>query len=293
MKRLRLVPDSHVAAALIGEPRPPTPAEIHHLASCPRYFMDVRRGRAFELRLAEAIGSLTPVSIPHEVLMMSTPPVRRLRLPSAMSLFVVAALIAAFGLVAFTMLPRGTEDVAALASGSPIPEPSTDPHLVVAAGFTWRISIAGSAIEIHRRGPGSALGATATGGGPSEDLMLSWDLGPAVGGGASGYLRCPRAGGGDQWVIFGHAEPNPPFNPAPSQTPAWTQTGRPLFAYDGPPATGQAAPDGLWLYVIDPARFDPNRAIRITSPTGTGGGFGGLKAYPTDIREPSGCFFSG
>jgi hypothetical protein len=196
---------------------------------------------------------------------------------------VLGALAASVSLVVVTVLPRRDNPSA---GASVVPSPSADPHLVVVNGKEWRIDLVGSVIQIHRRD-------LAGGGGP--ELLASWDLGEFVTGGSSAYLRCPRPDGGEQWAVFGHQAPQARIGDDPSATSAFTASAGPLFNYVGPPVTGQGAPDGLWLYVIDPATFDPSMPITITAPNKTKAGFGSgsLKAWPTDIKQPSGCFISG
>jgi hypothetical protein len=194
---------------------------------------------------------------------------------------VLGALIASVGLLIVAFMPRGEDHYAGT-----VPSPSADPHLVVANGTEWRIELVGSVIQIHRRD-------LAGSGGPV--LLASWDLGDFVSGGSSTYLRCPRPDGGDQWAVFGHQAPVARIGDDPSATPTFTASAGPLFTYVGPPAVGQGAPDGLWLYVIDPATFDRSMPITITAPNKTKAGFGSgsLTAQPTDIKQPSGCFISG
>ena len=48
------------------------------------------------------------------------------------------------------------------------------------------------------------------------------------------------------------------------------------------------------MFVIDPATFDPDTAIRVAAPGGGSMvGWGGLRHYPEDVRQASGCFFQG
>jgi len=257
----RLGRSGHVADRLIGDGREPSADEARHLATCPGCFAGVRRGRAFDRRLGDAVAVLPTPAIPPEVLTMPMPPIRRLPAPSLTSLGVIAALVVAAGLVAWTVLPGGGTGASARPTLAP------DPHLVVVDGATWRISLVGRSIEIHRSTSGSVTG---------EELLASWDLGEFVNGGTSSNLRCPRPDGGVQWAVFGH------------QADYGAD-----FTYRGPPARGQMAPDGLWLWMIDMSTFDPTTPIRLVSPNGElAVGLGPLRARPTDVRQPSGCFFS-
>ncbi len=260
----------HVADELIRGAREPDRDEARHLESCPACWSAVRLGRSFDRQLSEAVLSMAPVAVPREVLTMSLPSTPRNRTPSLASVLVLGALIASVGLLVVTFMPRGEDHAAGT-----IPSPSADPHLVVVNGTEWRIDLVGSVIQIHRRD-------LAAGGGPV--LLASWDLGDFVSG-----------DGGDQWAVFGHQAPQARIGDDPSATPAFTASAGPLFTYVGPPATGHGAPDGLWLYVIDPATFDSSKPITITAPNKTGAGFGSgsLTAQPTDIKQASGCFISG
>ena len=212
---------------------------------------------------------------------MSLPSIPRNRTPSLTSVLVIGVLIASVGLLIATVMPRGENR-----SAGAIPSPTADPHLVLANGMEWRIDLVGPVIQIHRRD-------LAGSGGPV--LLASWDLGDFVNGGSASYLRCPRPDGVDQWAVFGHQAPQARIGDDPSATPAFTSSAGPLFTYVGPPAAGQGAPDGLFLYVIDPGTFDPSKEIMITAPNKTRAGFGSgsLTAQPTDIKQPSGCFISG
>jgi hypothetical protein len=281
MSRLLLRARGHVAEELIGGAREPDQAETRHLDSCPACWAAVRRSRSFDRQLSDAVMSMAPVPVPREVLTVSLPSTPRNRTPSLASVLVLGALIASVGLLVVTFMPRGEDHAAGT-----IPSPTADPHLVVVNGTEWRIDLVGSVIQIHRRD-------LAASGGPV--LLASWDLGDFVSGGSSTYLRCPRPDGGDQWAVFGHQAPVPRIGDDPSSTPVFTSSVGPLFTYIGPPATGQGAPDGLWLYVIDPATFDASKPITITTPNKTGAGFGSgsLTAQPTDIKQASGCFISG
>ena len=271
----------HIAEELIGGAREPDQAETRHLESCPACWAAVRRGRSFDRQLSDAVLSMAPVPVPREVLTVPLPSIPRSRTPSLAGVLVLGALIVSVGLLVVTFMPRAADHTAGT-----IPSPTADPHLVVVNGTEWRIDLVGSVIQIHRRD-------LAGGGGPV--LLASWDLGEFVTGGSTAYLRCPRPGGGDQWAVFGHQAPQARIGDDPSSTPLFTASAGPLFTYVGPPATGQGAPDGLWLYVIDPATFDPSKPITITAPNKTGAGFGSgsLTAQPTDIKQPSGCFISG
>ena len=280
MSRRWFAAQGHVAEYLIGEAREPDPTEARHLESCPACWAAVRRSRSFDRRLSDAVLSMAPVAVPREVLTVSLPSTPRNRTPSLASVLVLGALIASFGLLIVTVMPRG-EDRAVGA----ILSPSADPHLVVANGTEWRIDLVGSVVQIHRRPPG----------GGAQVLLASWDIGAFVNGGSVSSLRCPRPDGGDQWAVFGHQAPVARIGDDPSATPAFTSSAGPLFTYVGPPATGQGSPDGLWLYVIDPGTFDPSMSIMITAPNKTRSGFGSgaLQAWPTDIKQASGCYISG
>jgi hypothetical protein len=281
MSRASFGARGHVAEVLIGGAREPDQAEARHLESCPACWAAVRRGRSFDRQLSDAVLSMAPVPVPREVLTVSLPSTRRSRTPSLTSVLVLGALIASVGLLVATFMPRGADHAAGT-----IPSPSADPHLVVVNGTEWRIDLVGSVIQIHRRN-------LAGSGGPV--LIASWDLGEFVTGGSTAYLRCPRPDGGDQWAVFGHQAPVARIGDDPSATPTFTASAGPLFTYVGPPAVGQGAPDGLWLYLIDPATFNPSTPITITAPNKTRSGFGSgsLKAWPTDIKQPSGCVISG
>jgi hypothetical protein len=281
MSRLWFGARGHVAEHLIGEAREPDLAEARHLESCADCWATVRRGRSFDRQLSDAVLSLAPVPVPREVLTMPLRSIPRARTPSLTSVVVMVVLIASVGLLVVTVMPRGENR-----SAGAIPPPTADPHLVVVDGKEWRIDLVGSVIHIDQRDVGSGGG---------QVLLASWDLGEFVTGGSSTYLRCPRPDGGDQWAVFGHQAPQARIGDDPSATPAFTASAGPLFTYVGPPATGQGAPDGLWLYVIDPATFDPSTPIMITAPNKTQAGFGSgsLTAQPTDIKQQSGCYISG
>jgi hypothetical protein len=281
MSRARFGVRGHVAEELIGGAREPDEAEARHLESCPACWSVVRRARSFDRQLSDAVLSMAPVPVPREVLSVPLPSIPRNRTPSLTSVLVLGAMIASIGLLVVTFMPRGADHAAGT-----IPSPSADPHLVVVNGTEWRIDLVGSVIQIHRRN-------LAGSGGPV--LIASWDLGEFVTGGSSAFLRCPRPVGGDQWAVFGHQAPVARIGDDPSATPTFTASAGPLFTYVGPPAVGQGAPDGLWLYLIDPATFNPSTPITITAPNKTRSGFGSgsLKAWPTDIKQPSGCVISG
>lgn len=249
----------HVAEKLIGDRREPSADEARHLEACSACFAAVRRGRSFDRQLADAVETLRSPAIPPEVLTMAMPSIRRPSMPSVTSLGVIAALVIAAGLVTWTVLPR------AGAAASAPPSVPPDPHLVVVDGATWRIGLVGRTVEIHR-----------SVGGSSEALLATWDLGDFVNGGWTTFLHCPRSDGRDQWVFVGHSAD------AEAQS----------LIYSGPPATGQIAPDGLWFWVLDPLRFDPAMPVFLKQANGRAlfGSGGGLKADPTDVRQPSGCF---
>lgn len=273
----------HVAEAIIAVPRDATAAELVHLDACPACRSALRRGASFDRQLADATSVLSPVTVPREVLAMPTPSIRRPSMPSVTSLSLIAALVVAAGLVAWNVLPLGLPPSAGagIAASATLPP---DPHLVVIDGATWRIGMTGTSIEVHRsNAPGAA-----------DELLVAWDLGTGLTGSSGASLRCPRPGGGDDWAVLGRLTPKPRIGQDPSEVPLFSPSSGPILSYVGPPAHGQAAPDGLFLYVIAPATFDPGAAISVSAPGGGQKvGFGGLVASDTDVRQPSGCFFSG
>jgi hypothetical protein len=251
----------HVAAAVIADGREPTDDEARHLGTCARCFADVRRGRSFDRQLGEAVAGLPSPSIQPEVLTVAMPPIRRPSVPSFTSLGVIAALVVAAGLVTWTVLPR-TEGAASARPSEP-----PDAHLVIVGDQTWRIGLAGRTLEVHR----------SAGTGSAEELLASWDLGEFVNGGATASLRCPRVDGGWQWAVFGHRGDDP----------------HPL-TYSGPAASWTWAPDGVWLVVLDMTTFNPADRVEMKdSGARAVAGMTKFAEYPSDIRQPSGCFISG
>jgi hypothetical protein len=285
----------HVADGIAAEGRAPTADDVRHLDTCPECFATVRRGRSFDRLLLEAAAGLSSPLLAPEVLTVPMPSIRRPPTPSLTSLGVLVALVVAGCLVAWTVLPRGDREVAATGPNSPSgagsAAPSPDPHLVVAGGMEWRIDLVGTVIEVHRQ-------TTGAGSSTAPELAATWDLGTFVDGSSNGWLRCPNSDGTNQWIVLGHVAPHYPYAADPSYYPApiWRVDSGPLFTYTGPPAAGHATPDGLYLYVLDAATFDPSIEITIAAPGGGGGGSfkaGALVPRTTDVRQPSGCFLSG
>src|SRR5258705_3327921 len=138
----------HIADELIGGDREPDQDEARHLESCPACWSAVRLGGSFDRQLSDAVLSMAPVPVPREVLTVSLPSTPRNRTPSLASVLVLGALIASFGLLIVTFLPRGEDHAAGT-----IPSPSADPHLVVVNGTEWRTDLVGSVIQIHPRDP--------------------------------------------------------------------------------------------------------------------------------------------
>jgi hypothetical protein len=284
MRPRRIARSRHVARDVISSARQRSPHDELHLASCPACFGAVRRAVSFERQLGAASRALATQPIPEEVLTMPMPSIRRPSMPSPMSLGVIAVLAVAGGLVAWTVIPPSHEAAnIGAAPSAPRPTAALDPHTVTVDGVTWRIGVAGDTIEIHRTASSGTSSAV------PRDLIAVAAIPPGLDPETSSIsfgsmLHCPRPGGADQWVVFGWLSPRPGYPPAAG----------PVFDYSGPPAHGQDAPDGLFLYVIDPATFDAKEAVKVQAPGGRKTiGFGGLVAYDTDVRQPSGCFVGG
>jgi hypothetical protein len=252
--------EPHVAETVVAEGREPTAPETHHLATCPTCFADVRRGRAFDRQLVAAAVALPSPSLPPEVLTVPVPSIRRPPSPSLTSLGVIAALVAAAGLVGWSVLPR------AGAGASAAPTVAPDPHVVVVGDTIWRISLTGRTVEVSQTTGGPLPGGSAI-------PIASWDLGEFVNGGWSTFVRCPRTDGRDQWLFVGHQ--------------AEDTTG---FTYSGPPASGAFAQDGLYLWVLDPSNpgKEPVVAKRADGSLVAGASHGLNAAFAT-VRQRSGC----
>src|SRR6266480_248291 len=106
MSRLSFLERGHVAEKLIGRAREPDPTEARHLESCADCWTALRRGHSFDRHLSDAVLSMAPVAVPREVLTVSLPSTPRNRTPSLASVLVLGALIASFGLLIVTVMPR-------------------------------------------------------------------------------------------------------------------------------------------------------------------------------------------
>jgi hypothetical protein len=159
---------------------------------------------------------------------------------------------------------------------SPAPSPSRigDQHEVTTDQGTFRFGLEGGAIVIERVDPSPLeLGRTDLPGFAQPEPSAS-----ALAGNGTWALACPGTEGADPIrIVFGYMD-----------DVSGTR-------YDGPPAAGSFAEDGLWMFVLDPGPIDPSALISVTSRGGGGGVRGdNFDRIVADAEnpQPSGCFVS-
>ena len=245
----------HVAAAVIGEDRDPTPDEMRHLDTCPACFAAVSRRRPFDAQLTAAAQDLVTTALPREVLSVNDVPSQHRQWWSPGGLVVGAALVAVIGLGAYLGLSQGAASSDAGASiATPVPP---DSHVVQVGDVTYRFGLRKTMFEI-----------TQTVGGKTETLTMT-DFGVFATGSAMYPMVCPSSADGS-WVrfLFGHLDGS--------------------ATYDGPPADGHSADDGTFLFVLHPDATWTGR-LQITAAGGAVGAakdpFEALEAQ----RGPAGC----
>lgn len=207
----------HVAAAVIGEDREPSPDELRHLDTCPECFAAIRRRRPFDGQLTAAAQDLVTTALPREVLSVNDVPSRDRQWWSPGGVVVGAALVAVIGLGAYLGLSQPAAE-----SGAP---PATlvppDSHVVQVGDVTYHFGLRKTLLEITR-----------TVGGKTETLTTT-DMGAFATGSASYAMVCPRHDNtpADRFV-FGHLDGS--------------------AMYSGPAADGHSADDGTFLFVLHP-----------------------------------------
>lgn len=193
------------------------------------------------------------------------------------------ALIIAGALLLWTIWPKGS----ATPSRAPSPTPASselDPHVVVTASGTFAIRYEAGDLVVSRLDPPvSDLGQVAV---PTElQPVPSGDFTKINASGSASYgLVCTAdPSGTDVRMMFGYTT-NPPLS------------------FTGPPATATSAPDGMWLYVLDPGTLDPSAVLTVASPTSPAGlpgnssseGIGSLlNAATNGVKQSSGCWLVG
>jgi hypothetical protein len=156
------------------------------------------------------------------------------------------ALVIAGALLLWTIWPKGS----ATPSLAPSPTPAAsepDPHIVVTASGTFAIRYEAGDLVVSRLDPAvSDLGRVAVAAElqpvPSGDFTKINASGSAL----YGLVCTADPSGTDARILFGYTT-NPPVT------------------FTGPPATATSAPDGMWLFVLDPGPLDPNATLTITS----------------------------
>jgi len=197
---------------------------------------------------------------------------RRREVPWGYVLMLGAVVVVAAGLL---VLPG-------LLSPHPSAAPATSPpaigdeHEVTTAQGTFRFGYDGNAISIERVEPSPIeLGRAVL-----PDFAQPSFSGVPVAGGGLWALACPGQGAAELIrILFG-------FENAHPQGPR----------YDGPPAVGSIADDGLWMFVIDPGPIDPDARISFMTSSGGGGILGSTfdrLLADQENPQPSGCFVSG
>lgn len=206
----------HVAAAVIGEDRDPSPDELRHLDTCPACFAAVRRRRPFDAQLTAAAQDLVTTALPREVLSVNDVPSRDRQWWSPGGVAVGAALVAVIGLGAYLGISQPTASIGS--SSIPVPQ---DSHVVVVGDVTYRFGMKGTTIEITRSEHTSLRTLTRT------------DLGAFATGSASYAMVCPISAD-RAWdrFVFGHLDGS--------------------ATYSGPAADGHSADDGTFLFVLHP-----------------------------------------
>jgi hypothetical protein len=250
----------HIADRLIGDDRDATAAEAAHVATCVDCFARAQRRRPFIVHLTAAARGLVVEPLPREVLLVDRPRTESSSRWSPGGAIVGLILVAVVGLGAYLAIPKAITP----AGGSP--SPSQDPHVVEVGGVRYEIKQRGQSIEV-----------TSSAGGGNASLASE----PSPDGGSTGYaMTCPSANGGPSIrFIFGHITPDPR-----ATEPA---------VYDGPAAVGQAAPDGLFLFVITESPIDPAVMLEVKSRSGEIGVPGSIFADLEAQRGPLGCHVSG
>jgi hypothetical protein len=151
------------------------------------------------------------------------------------------------------------------------PSPTPDPHVVVTDAGTVLFGFEDGAIVVRR-----------TVGGVTSDLgraPLSPEQQPTESGGplsgAGGYaMACPSSiAAGPEYFWFGHID----FGKG--------------ISYRGPVASGQGAPDGLYLFVLPPGDVDSGARFEVVSDAGSFSVVGqSFQLALTEGKEqPSGC----
>ena len=192
------------------------------------------------------------------------------------------ALIIAGALLLWTIWPKGSATPSLAPSSTPAAS-EPDPHIVVTASGTFAIRYEAGDLVVSRHDPSvSDLGR----------IAVPTDLQPVPSGdfttinasafGLYGLVCTADSSGTDVRVLFGYTT-NPPLT------------------FTGPPATTTSAPDGVWLYVLDPGPLDPNATLTISSPPAAGSLHGNsssegvaslLDASTNGTKQSSGCWLT-
>ncbi len=153
-----------------------------------------------------------------------------------------------------------------------------DPHVVLTPGGTLVFGLEDGSIVI-RRTVGAAT--TELGRAALPAAMLPTATDAPINGSASYVMVCPSSNGqGQDRFVFGHLD-----------------LGQGI-TYAGPPADGQGAPDGLFLFALRPGDISDSQQIRIQSSSGRVGvpgnevGIPGAAFGPAaseGVLQPSGC----
>jgi len=158
----------------------------------------------------------------------------------------------------------------------PRPTPSPDPHLAVTGHGTFEIRAEPGAIVIRRiDGTPVEVGRAPI---PAEDQPTR--SGDPIAGSMGFVMACPAGTSQDGLrLVFGSLDPTHGFVARP---------------YAGPPATGQIAPDGLFLFVLTSANVPAGSTLDISAKGGSlglpGESFAGTLV--DGKRQGSGCFVS-
>ena len=134
-------------------------------------------------------------------------------------------------------------------AATPLPTATADPHVVVTDAGTLAISYEDSAMVVRRTADGTT---TELGRVSLPSTIVPGASAQAVSGNAFDLMTCPGASGApNDRFVFG-----------------WQFDIRD-FRYTGPPAIGQVAPDGLYLFALDAGGTTPDH-ITIASRSGGG-----------------------
>jgi hypothetical protein len=187
---------------------------------------------------------------------------------------IVAAVIVIVAVVSAAQSTAPTPSTAP--SASPSNASGGDEHTVVTADETVTVRQVGGAIEVERVA-GVAPGVLAR---IEANLEVPASGQTPVASSTSFYvIACGTDPNTERRYIVGHME------------------GRLPLKYQGPPAVGHGAADGLFLYALDVGPVDPLAPVRIQGNDGSGMvGLGGAtfdQARTEGTKQPSGCWTMG